>query len=287
MAVLFLFVFLCKAWRQRKQVSKYSLCCFCVFHIFIRTCEMGFENLFYPEKSLTKERKRELAEFCRNLKLHFKNYSLLDLAFHHRSYSNENSAYRRYNNERLEFLGDSVLGLATAAFLYNDMAQNKEGDLAKIKANVVSEQSLAPIAVEKMHIDKYLVLGKGEEHSGGRTKKAILADAVEAVIGALYVDSGYESAEKLVLELIIPEIRKVQSDHGSKDYKTLLQEFFQKKTNACPSYSLVKTTGPDHDRIFYVSVKLGDSVYGPASGKNKKSAEQAAAGIACKALGIE
>ena len=131
------------------------------------------------------------------------------------------------------------------------------------------------------------LLGKGEELSGGRTKKAILADAVEAVIGALYIDSGYESAERLVLELIIPEIRKVQSDHGSKDYKTLLQEFYQKKTNACPSCSLVRTTGPDHDRIFYVSVKLGDVVYGPASGKNKKSAEQAAAGVACKALGIE
>lgn len=248
---------------------------------------MGFKGLFYPEKSLTRERKKELDEFCRHLKLHFKNYSLLDLAFHHRSYSNENTSYKRYNNERLEFLGDSVLGLATAAFLYNDMSQNKEGDLAKIKANVVSEQSLAPIAVEKMHIDKYLVLGKGEELSGGRTKKAILADAVEAVIGALYIDSGYESAESLVLELIIPEIRKVQSDHGSKDYKTLLQEFYQKKTNACPSYSLVRTTGPDHDRIFYVSVKLGDVVYGPASGKNKKSAEQAAAGVACNALGIE
>ncbi|MGN0728218.1 ribonuclease III [Treponema sp.] len=248
---------------------------------------MMLKNLFYPEKSLTKERRKELDEFCRNLKLHFKDYSLLDLAFHHRSYSNENSSYKRYNNERLEFLGDSVLGLATAAFLYNDMSQNKEGDLAKIKSNVVSEQSLAPIAVEKMHIDRYLVLGKGEELSGGRKKKAILADAVEAVIGALYIDSGYESAEKLVLEIIIPEIRKVQNDHGSKDYKTLLQEFYQKKTSLCPSYSLVKTTGPDHDRVFYVSVKLGNSVYGPASGKNKKSAEQAAAAVACEALGIE
>ncbi len=247
---------------------------------------MGLKDIFYSDKKISRERKKLLDDFCRNLNLHFKDYSLLDLAFHHRSYSNENEAYRMYNNERLEFLGDSVLGLATAAFLYEDMKNNSEGDLAKIKANVVSEQSLAPIAAEKMHIDKYLILGKGEERSGGRTKKAILADAVEAVIGALYIDSGYEAAEKLVLEIIIPEIRKVQSDHGSKDYKTILQEYYQKKHNKCPGYSLERTTGPDHDRTFYVSVKLDDVSYGPAAGKNKKSAEQAAAAVACKALGI-
>ncbi len=245
---------------------------------------MSLKNFFYPPKNISKERKKELEEFCSNLKLRFKDYSFLDLAFHHRSYSNENTSHKIYNNERLEFLGDSVLGLATASFLYSDMAQNKEGDLAKIKSNVVSEQSLALIAVQKMHIDKYLVLGKGEELSGGRQKKAILADAVEAVIGALYIDSGYEAAENLVLELIVPEIRKVQSDHGNKDYKTILQEFYQKKTTSCPSYVLEKTTGPDHARKFYVSVKLGEVSYGPAMGTNKKSAEQDAAKLACDYL---
>lgn len=247
---------------------------------------MNVKNFFYPEKSLSKERKKELEEFCRMLNLHFRNLSLLDLAFHHRSYSNENDTYRKYNNERLEFLGDSVLGLATAAFLYKDMSQNDEGDLAKIKASVVSEQSLAPIAVEKMHIDKYLVLGKGEELSGGRKKRAILADAVEAVIGALYIDSGYEHAEQLVLDIIVPEIRKAQSSRGGRDCKSMLQEYYQKKTGECPSYVLVRTTGPDHDRTFSVTVLLGDVSYGPAAGKSKKSAEQAAAEAACKALGI-
>src|SRR5574344_3082038 len=195
------------------------------------------------EKDMTSERKKDLVSFCRPLGLKFHDLSLLELAFHHRSYSNENEEHRHINNERLEFLGDSVLGLATAAFLYEDMMDNPEGDLAKIKSNVVSEQTLAPIAKEKMHIDEYLVLGKGEELSGVRQKRAILADAVEAVIGALYLDSGYDAAEKLVLSLIVPEIRKVQQDKGAKDFKSILQEYYQKKNKMCPIYELVKKTG--------------------------------------------
>ncbi len=137
---------------------------------------MNLRDLFYESKKLDSERKKELEKFCKNLNLHFKNLKILDLAFHHRSFSNENEEHRRYNNERLEFLGDSVLGLAVAAFLYEDMMDNPEGDLARIKANVVSEQTLAPIAKEKMHINEYLILGKGEEMTGGRNKKAILAE---------------------------------------------------------------------------------------------------------------
>ncbi len=246
----------------------------------------NLEDFFNTSRELSKARKAELLEFCRPLNLKFHNLSLLDLAFHHRSYSNENMKFRHMNNERLEFLGDSVLGLATAAFLYDDMENVKEGELAKIKANVVSEKSLAPIGLNKMHIDRYLVLGKGEEMTDGRHKSAILADAVEAVIGALYVDSGYEPAEKLVLEIIVPEIRKVQNHSGNKDFKTILQEYYQKKSNETPSYVLEKTTGPDHERVFYVSVKLGDKKYGPVEGSNKKNAEQNAAREALTALGI-
>ncbi|MBR7079078.1 MAG: ribonuclease III [Treponema sp.] len=248
---------------------------------------MNARDLFYEKKKLDPERKKELKAFCRNLGLSFNNLNILDLAFHHRSFSNENTEHHRYNNERLEFLGDSVLGLVTAAFLYEDMMDNPEGDLAKIKANVVSEKSLAPIARDVMHIDQYLILGKGEELSGGRQKPAILADAVEAVIGALYLDSGYDAAEKLVLKLIVPEIRKVQQDKGNKDYKSLLQEYYQKKYRTCPVYELVKTTGPDHDRTFWVTVHLGTISYGPESGKSKKSAEQEVARSACKILEIE
>lgn len=248
---------------------------------------MNLRDIFYESKKLDSNRKKQLEAFCKNLGLRFKNLNILDLAFHHRSFSNENAEHKRYNNERLEFLGDSVLGLATAAFLYEDMMDNPEGDLARIKANVVSEQTLAPIAKDIMHIDEYLVLGKGEELTGGRQKKAILADAVEAVIGALYIDSGYEAAEKLVLELIVPEIRRVQEDKGNKDYKSILQEYYQKKHKICPKYELVRKSGPDHNMTFFVSVHLGDVTYGPEKGKSKKAAEQAAAKVACSVLKIK
>ena len=177
------------------------------------------------------------------------------------------------NNERLEFLGDSVLGMVTASYLYESLMDNPEGDLSKIKSTVVSEQALAPIAL-KMGVDKMLILGKGEEMSGGRKKRAILADAVEAVIGAYYLDSGYKSAEKLVLSFMIPEIAAVLENKGTKDYKTMLQEAHQKKYKICPVYELVKESGPDHERVFWVSVHLKDATYGPEKGKSKKEAEQ-------------
>lgn len=236
-------------------------------------------GMILQKDMLSAERKKALWQFCKHLSIRFSDYALLDLAFCHRSHANEDVRHRHVNNERLEFLGDSVLGMATAAFLYADMADNPEGDLARIKSAVVSEQTLAPIAVA-MGIDKMLVLGRGEEMSGGRQKKAILADAVEAVIGAYYLDAGYAAAEKLVLSLIVPEIRKVQENRGAKDYKTILQEFYQKKCKLCPVYELVRKTGPDHDQTFWVTVHLGNTTYGPAQGKNKKAAEQHAAQLA-------
>lgn len=239
--------------------------------------------LFQQKKKISQERKKLLAQFCKQLSIRFGDLSLLDLALHHRSFSNENTQYAHCNNERLEFLGDSVLGMATAAFLYRDMEEKPEGDLARIKSVVVSEQTLAPIALA-MGIDKMLVLGRGEELSGGRSKSAILADAVEAVIGAYYLDSGYEAAERFVLSFIASEVRKVQADKGQKDYKTLLQELYQKQCKQCPRYELVKTSGPDHERVFWVTVHLGEMCYGPMEGKNKKAAEQNAAKVAYEAL---
>ena len=194
---------------------------------------------------------------------------MLDLAFHHRSITNEKKHIK--NNERLEFLGDSVLGIVTAAYLYNNFP-NPEGDLAKIKSAVVSEKALAPIALE-FGIDKLLVLGKGEESSGGRTKPAILADCMEAIIGAYYLDSGYKNAEKYVLEFIIPAVNEVL-ENGIKDYKTDLQELCQKKYKKCPVYELIERTGPDHDQTFKYIVHIGDQTFGPATGKTKKEAEQ-------------
>ncbi len=234
-------------------------------------------------EQISSERKKQLQNFCRNAGLRFSHLELLNLAFHHCSYSNENHSEKYFNNERLEFLGDSVLGLATADFLYSDMSSDhEEGDLAKIKSVVVSEKYLAPVAL-RLGIDKMLVLGHGEEMSGGREKPAILADCMEAVIGACYLDSGYETARKFVQSFIIPEVREVQR-YGGKDFKTLLQELYQKKAKSCPVYELVSKTGPDHDQIFSVAVHLGSVTYGPASGKSKKEAEQSAAEIAYRML---
>lgn len=224
---------------------------------------------------MDKIRKEALNAFCKKVKIRFKNLELLDLAFHHRSVTNEKKHVS--NNERLEFLGDSVLGMVTAAYLYNNF-ENPEGDLAKIKSAVVSEKALAPRALE-FGIDKLLVLGKGEESTGGRTKPAILADCMEAVIGAYYLDSGYKNAEKYVLEFIIPEIKQTVTD-GIKDYKTRLQEIYQKKTKKIPQYVLVSKTGPAHDQTFTVNVVLGDKTYGPAKAKSKKEAEQLVAKMA-------
>ncbi|MCR4822402.1 MAG: ribonuclease III [Treponema sp.] len=228
--------------------------------------------MILSKKNLPPQRIKELVNFSRAISIKFSNLNLLQLAFTHRSCS-QDSSQKQENNERLEFLGDSVLGMVTAAWLYENLENNREGDLAKIKSSVVSEQSLAPIAL-KIGIDKMLILGKGEEMSGGRQKRAILADAVEALIGAYYLDSGYKAAEKLVLEFIVPEIQKVLANKGSKDFKTMLQEAHQKKYKTCPSYELVKETGPDHERIFWVSVHLKNATYGPEQGKSKKEAEQ-------------
>ncbi len=224
---------------------------------------------------LTKQRKHELSDFCDRVGIHFKNLDHLDQAFHHRSLTNEKQGVK--NNERLEFLGDSVLGMVTAAYLYNNL-DNPEGDLAKIKSAVVSEKALAPVAL-RFGIDRLLLLGHGEEMSGGRKKPAILADCMEAIIGAYYLEAGYKAAEKYVLSFIEPAVKDVFSN-GVKDFKTQLQEKFQKKTKLCPVYELLSKTGPDHDQTFSVCVHLGDKVFGPVSAKSKKEAEQLAAKLA-------
>ena len=221
------------------------------------------------KSSLSKERIKNLNEFCHRVNIKFKDVELLNQAFNHRSVTNEKKS--EGNNERLEFLGDSVLGMVTSSYLYNTL-DNPEGELAKIKSAVVSEKALAPIAI-KLGIDKLIVLGHGEELSGGRTKPAILADCMEAIIGAYYLDSGYRNAEQYVLSFIKPEIENVLK-FGMKDFKTFLQEKFQKISKSFPVYELIKSYGPDHDQTFEVVVHLGDKTYGPKSGKSKKEAEQ-------------
>ncbi|MDX9802062.1 MAG: ribonuclease III [Spirochaetia bacterium] len=220
--------------------------------------------------------------FQSHAELRFRKLDFLNLAFCHRSYANETQEDVD-NNEKLEFLGDSVLGLVTSEYLYYLLPEKAEGDLARIKSFVVSENTLSIIA-RKIKIDNYILIGKGEEYSGGRNKKAILADCVEAIIGAYYIDSGIKAVRTFILTHIVPEIMKVIENRHDKDYKTLLQEFVQKKYKTYPKYKMLKKTGPDHDRTFLVEVKIKEQVFGPGEGKNKKAAEQSAASIAYKAF---
>ena len=205
----------------------------------------------------------------------------MDLAFVHRSASNESQ--HKTNNERLEFLGDAILGAVAANLLYQTLEDKPEGDLARIKSVVVSEDVLSGVARE-FQLDNLLILGRGEELSGGRTKKAILADALEALIGAIYLDSGYKSAFAFVSGFISAEIERVLENRHVQDYKSLLQEFCQHLYKNYPDYRLVKRSGPEHSRIFWVEVTVNGKAYGPAIGRNKKSAEREAAKIAYEAL---
>jgi len=180
-------------------------------------------------------------------------------------------------------LGDSILGAVCVTLLYKNFPEKSEGELAKIKAVVVSEDILSEIA-KGLKIDEMLLLGKGEDLSGGRAKKAILADAMEALIGALYLDSGYKTTFNFVSRCISLEIQRVTGANYHKDYKSLLQEYCQRLYHTYPEYRMIKRSGPEHERTFWIEVCVNETVYGPGIGRNKKSAEQEAAKIACEAL---
>ncbi len=244
---------------------------------------MKFQSIRAPR--ITPERERELFSFQEKFGLKFNDLRYLNLAFTHTSFANEQKEDVG-NNERLEFLGDSVLGMITAEYLFSSFESLDEGDFSKIKAAVVSEESLSEIALE-MGLDKYLLMGYGESLQGGKHKKAILADAMEAVIAAIYLDQGLEAASVYTLSFIRPQVeRYLNGSLDFKDYKTQLQEYLQKKKKALPQYRLVSQSGPDHNLEFEVSVKVLEREYGPAKGKNKKSAEQSAAKLALTSLGL-
>ena len=232
---------------------------------------------------IDKNRRKEIELFEKQAGLRFKRKDLLNLAFCHRSYSNE-SQRDIDNNEKLEFLGDSILGMIVTDYLFNNLPGKTEGELAKIKSLVVSEDSLADIA-KNIRIDNYILIGKGEEYSGGRNKKALLADCFEAVLGAYFLDSGIKKATAFVYQYFIPLISDVAADkHDNKDYKTLLQELIQKRYKSYPKYELVKIKGPEHKKEFWINAEINNKKYGPGKGPNKKKAEQEAAKIAYDAL---
>lgn len=230
------------------------------------------------------DRIKELLLFQEHAGLKFKNLELLNNAFVHSSYANEDKKKEIVDNERLEFLGDSVLSISVSDYLYN-ILPGDEGDCTRIRSFVVSEQCLSKIA-KNLNVDRYLLMGKGEEQTGGRQKKAILADCLEAIFASVYLDKGFSEAKAFVLKYLIPEIDEVLANRHNKDYKTLLQEYVQKRYKKVPTYTLEKSSGPEHDQVFYFSVEFQNKKFGPVMGHNKKEAEQAVAKLACEQLGL-
>ena len=211
----------------------------------------------------------------------FKNITLLQIALTHSSYANEQWHDSLKSNERLEFLGDSVLGMVVAEHLYKTFPDRLEGDLTRMRADMVCEASLAKIA-ERIELGQYLLLGHGEEQSGGRNRPSILADAVESVLAACFLDGGMDAARSFIEKFVLCNVP--QSRLRNVDYKTALQELVQQKKNQQISYRLVGESGPDHNKSFCVEVTLNGTVVGKGTGSSKKRAEQDAARIAMETL---
>ena len=214
----------------------------------------------------------------------FQNITLLQNALTHSSYANERWHDSLMSNERLEFLGDSILGMVVAEHLYKQFPDRPEGELTKMRADMVCETSLAAIA-EKIGLGQHLLLGHGEDRLGGRSRASILADAVESVIAASFLDGGMAAAEGFIRQFVLTNVpvKRMQN----KDYKTALQELVQQKKNQTLTYVLTGESGPDHDKVFCVDVLLNDQRIGSGTGSSKKRAEQSAAQSALEALSSE
>lgn len=208
-----------------------------------------------------------------NIGYHFKNKELLKKALTHTSYAYEHHVA---SNEKLEFLGDSILEFVSSEFMYNKYTNLKEGEMTKVRATVVCEESLYKIA--KLHnFSDFLLLGKSEVMTGGNKRPAILADSVEAVIAAIFIDGGLEEAKRFIIKNLDKEIDIATKNVGKKDYKTVLQEELQKNGDVKIEYTIIKETGPDHDKRFEAEVSLNGKVLATGKGKSKKEAEMQAA----------
>lgn len=224
-----------------------------------------------------------MEELQNKINYHFKNDELLKEALTHSSYANEQKNKHIKCNERLEFLGDAVLSIVVADYIFKNCPDFPEGDLTKLRASLVCEDSLYKFA-KKIDLGKYLILSKGERHGGGAERPSILSDAFEAVIAAIYLDGGEEIASKYILNFVIPEIKNYRV-HPTVDYKTFLQEIIQKNPGEQIEYVLVGESGPDHNKRFVVEVHLNSNVIGKGGGRSKKLAEQQAAREALELMG--
>lgn len=235
---------------------------------------------------MNKKRTEQLADLQEKLGYTFRNPDLLSTALTHRSYINENPRSGGSDNERMEFLGDAVLGLCVSDLLMKKHSDFDEGTLSKIRSLLVNEKPLADLALQ-LGLGNCLLLGRGEEHSGGRAKESLLANAFEAVIAAVYLDSSFSRIKTLIKKFMAPLINDEILNTECFDYKTVLQEFCQKKYKSAPQYSLLGESGPDHDKTFEVEVAIGDHIRQTGRGKSKKDAQKQAAQKAWEYLRLE
>ena len=213
----------------------------------------------------------------------FRRPALLENALYHSSYANEHRSAGVGSNERLEFLGDAVLGLVTAEYLYGKHPDLPEGDLTRIRAALVCEESLYEVA-QYLGLGQYLRLGRGEELGGGRQRPSILADATESVFAAVYLDGGMDAARELIHRVLLDKEQEEQVEERRRDYKTELQELVQRKPDQTLRYEMLGATGPDHAREFSFRVTLNGRTVGTGRGRSKKEAEQSAARCALEQL---
>lgn len=224
----------------------------------------------------------DLTNFEQNLNYNFKDISLLKNALTHSSFANESKEHLK-SNERLEFLGDAVLSIVVSDYIFKNCPQFPEGDLTKLRASLVCEQTLYGFSSD-LHVGEYLLLSKGEKNSGGASRPSILADAFESIIAAIYLDGGINPAREFILRFIIPEIKKPKAKKFC-DYKTKLQEIIQQNPHEKLEYILTGEEGPDHNKHFVIEVRLNNNVIGKGGGHSKKDAEQQAAREALKLMG--
>lgn len=235
---------------------------------------------------MDKIRKKQLKQLEGIIDVDFDNIGLLDIALTHSSYANQYNLGYNSHNERLEFLGDSVLSLIVSEYLFKKFKNKHEGKLTRIRAAVVCEASLADVA-RKLRLNEFLRIGKGEELTGGREKDSLLADCCEALIAAIYLDRGYDRAKKFVIRNLEEKIELYSNDINYNDYKSKLQEYIQRDMNKKITYKVANEYGPDHNKTFEINVYLDDVLYGKGIGKSKKEAEQNAAKEALRTLGVE
>jgi ribonuclease-3 len=223
--------------------------------------------------------------FQRVLGFRFTDIGLLRQALTHRSASSNDGDNSIESNERLEFLGDSVLGLVVNEHLFREYPRDREGHLTQMKSLLVSKPILS-VKARDMDIGRYLFMSSGEEESGGRDRSSILADAFEAVIGAIYLDGGMEAARAFIEDKLMSGAREILKDRNHINYKSMLQELVQSEQKIHPQYRVTSEDGPDHEKVFTVAVIVGKRVLGKGKGKNKKQAQQEAARMALRSLGV-